>query len=243
VTLNDKYAHVALREPPPTGYLYLAGEVEPTYGPTPIPRSTSRKAALLGRLKACAGRLAGVDDVTRATVYTAAMIPPLGQDAKRTSAVRARYDVTVLVETSTVNALPAVQASPDYQELQAALAEAAGSFITMPARCLRLVADVDKSRDGLFLFNHFVSHKDQTEAVDLWEHLAAWYAAETGLDNSTLLGPLQATDYVFVNHARWDRHPARFALQQLTKPSFHNYVRANLRANQIVSMPILYHLA
>jgi hypothetical protein len=51
------------------------------------------------------------------------------------------------------------------------------------------------------------------------------------------------SDYVFVNHARWDISLPRFAVRQLSKPSFYRYVLANLRANRTAAMPILYHLA
>ena len=80
-------------------------------------------------------------------------------------------------------------------------------------------------------------------ALQLWDYLAGWYAAETGLDNSTLLEPIGEADYVFVNHARWDSSLPRFLLRQLTKPSFRTYVLANLRANRTVAMPILEQLA
>jgi hypothetical protein len=69
---------------------------------------------------------------------------------------------------------------------------------------VRRVGDVDKSRPGLFLFNHFAGD-DPGLAVELWDYLAGWYEAETGLDNSTLLGPLEGeeSDYLMINHARW----------------------------------------
>jgi hypothetical protein len=40
----------------------------------------------------------------------------------------------------------------------------------------------------------------------VWDYLAGWYEAETGLDNSILLEPLKGeqSDYVLINHARWD---------------------------------------
>lgn len=95
---------------------------------------------------------------------------------------------------------------------------------------------------GLFLFNFFAA-EDPRVALDLWEHLAAWYAVETGMDNSTLLGPVGPGDYVFVNHARWDMSLPRFAARQFGKRTFYSYVLANLHANGTASMPILYRLA
>jgi len=85
--------------------------------------------------------------------------------------------------------------------------------------------------------------EDPRVALDLWDHLAAWYAVETGLDNSTLLGPAGPSDYVFVNHARWDMSLPRFAVTQFGKRTFYSYVLANLHANGTASMSILYRLA
>ena len=43
-------------------------------------------------------------------------------------------------------------------------------------------------------------------------YLAGRYQAETGLDNSTLLKPLEGeySDYVLIKHARWDGNLALF---------------------------------
>jgi hypothetical protein len=39
-----------------------------------------------------------------------------------------------------------------------------------------------------------------------WDYLAGWYQVETGLDNSTVLAPLEgeATNFIIISHARWD---------------------------------------
>lgn len=242
VNPHPKYPRVGLIEPPPTGYLLLAAVVEPTIGRTPFPRGGSRKTALLAELKALAASLERLEAVTKATVYRAALIPPPGRDAQRMAARPARYDVVTLIETTTVEAAGAVAASPEYQKLHDAIAAAAREEYLITARCLRRVGDVDKSRPGLFLFNYFVT-EDPAVALDLWDHLAAWYAVETGMDNSTLLGPTGPGDYVFVNHARWDMSLPLFAARQFGTRTFYSYVLANLHANGTASMPILYRLA
>jgi hypothetical protein len=70
------------------------------------------------------------------------------------------------------------------------------------ARNVRRVGDVDKTRPGLFLFNYFAG-ADPALAAELWDYPAGWYEAETGLDNSTLLAPLEGeqSDYVLINRA------------------------------------------
>ena len=242
VNPDPKYPRVALTDPPPTGYLLLAAVVEPTVGRTPFPRGGPRKTALLAELKVLAARLEGLEAVTKATIYRAVLIPPPGRDARRMAARPARYDVAALVETTTVDVLGDVEGSPEYRKLHDALTAAAREAYQLPARCLLRVGEVDKTRPGLFLFNYFVA-EDPAVALEVWEHLAAWYAVETGLDNSTLLGPAGPSDYVFVNHARWDMSLPRFAARQFGKRTFYSYVLANLRANATAAMPILYHLA
>ena len=180
--------------------------------------------------------------MTRATVYRAALIPPTARGARGAAAHPARYGVAVLIETTNLDTLSEVQDSDSYKQLHDILSEASPDVLAMPARCTRLIADVDKSRQGLYLFNYFTA-ADPDVALGLWEHLAAWYEAETGMDNSTLLAPLADGDYVFVNHARWQRSPASFIAAQFTMPSFRSYVLANLRANHTASTPILFHLA
>jgi hypothetical protein len=121
----------------------------------------------------------------------------------------------------------------------------------MAAGCVRSLGEVEQSRGGLFLFNHFAPENPggitREAAIELWEHLAGWYVAETGLDNSTLLAPIEVgaepSDYVLVNHARWDKAPMRLAAEQFGKPSFYRYVRANLAAAGVIAMPVLYRLA
>lgn len=242
VNPHPKYPRVGLIESPPTGYLLLAAVVEPARGPTPLPRGGPRKAALLSELKALAAGLERLETVTKATVYRAILIPPPGSDARRMATRPARYDVVTLVETTTVEVAEQVAASAEYRKLHDAITAAAREEFEMTARCLRRVGDVDKTRQGLFLFNFFVA-EDPAVALDLWDHLAAWYAVETDMDNSTLLGPVGPSDYVFVNHARWDMSLPRFAAKQFGKRTFYSYVLANLHANRTAAMPILYHLA
>jgi hypothetical protein len=54
---------------------------------------------------------------------------------------------------------------------------------------------------------------------------------------------LLATYYAAINHARWDGSLPGFALRQFTKKSFRSYVLANLKANHVAAMPVLYRLA
>lgn len=238
---SPKYPPARLVDPPPRGYLHLAAAVAPPSGP-PFPRANAKRTELLEHLKALAGNLEGHVVVEKATVYRAIIVPPSAGYARQTRFHQARFDVAVLVETSTVDDLERVEHTAPYQQIAAAIDKASDDTHVMRARCAKFTGDVDKTRPGLFLFNHFVA-EDPAVALELWDHLAGWYARETGLDNSTLLQPIGDADYAFVNHARWDVGLPRFLARQLAKPSFRSYVQTNLLVNRTGVMPVLYHLA
>jgi hypothetical protein len=183
--------------------------------------------------------------VEKVTVYTATVIaPPSGYVRQHKDQVRpARFDIVVLVETTAPEAAREVQATSAYQALHDLLRGQARRLHVIAARNAKRVGDVDKTRPGTFLFNYFVGD-DPRVVVALWDWLAGWYQAETGMDNSTLLAPLedQRSDYVVINHARWDGLLG-FAARQFTKKSFRSYMVANLDAHNVGAMPILYRLA
>jgi hypothetical protein len=243
---DPRYGKVHLIEPAPLGYLHLAGDVQAAHHPGPVLRRSRDKHQLLGVLKWQARQLAQLDTVERVTVYDAlAFTQPGGYVKDRPAPLPpAWFDVVVLVETATPEAASEVRTASPYQALVEALTGQARRVHQVAARNVRRVGDVDKSRPGLFLFNYFVGD-DPGLAVELWDYLAGWYEAETGLDNSTLLAPLEGekSDYVLINHARWDRSLPLFVARQLPKKTFRSYMLANLTAHHVAAMPVLYRLA
>jgi hypothetical protein len=145
----------------------------------------------------------------------------------------------VLVESASPEVISAVEAADAYRSLADTMTSAAREVHTMRARCVKSLGDVDKDRSGLYLFNYFVA-EDPAVGSELWDYLAGWYQRATGLDNSTLLAPLEVDDFVFVNHARWDASPPKVMFDQFRRPTFRSYVLANLLANRTGSMPILF---
>jgi hypothetical protein len=156
----------------------------------------------------------------------------------------AHFDVVVLVETTTPGSVREVQASPAYQALVETLQSHARKLHVLAARNVKRIGDVDRARKGLFLFNYFVGDDPQI-TLQLWDYLADWYEVETGLATSVLLAPLEGegSDYRIINYAQWDAGLLRLVWQQLSKKSFRNYMLANLTANRVGAMPIMYRLA
>jgi hypothetical protein len=241
VNARPRYRPPTLVDPPGLGYLLLSAEVEPPTGARPFPGSSDTKTALLGRLKSAAADLAQVDAVERATVYRSVLAPPPAGYA-RNAEHPARFDVIVLVETTSPEELTAVQATEHYTQLRKELDTGATRAHAMPARCVKCIADVDKTGPGLFLVNYFVAD-DVDVALKLWDHLAGWFMTETGLDNSTVLQPTGESEYAFVNHARWDYGVPRLWFRMFTKPTFWSFVQKNMNENRIGSMPVLCRLA
>jgi hypothetical protein len=190
-----------------------------------------------------------LDQVVKVTVFRAIVKPPTARFSKylkeRGPSLRvANFDVLVLIQTTSPETARDIQATPAYTALMDAIRSQTDAVFSLTARNGTRIADVDTSRPGLFLFNHFAA-ADSHVMLQLWDHLAGWYVVETGLSNSVGLVPLdgEASDYAIVNWARWDENPLRHFWRQLSKKSFRTYVTANLDANRAGSMPIYCRLA
>ena len=245
-----KYTKVQLMAPTTFGYIHMAAQVEPQLPPLSFLLPTGRaKAALLKQLQQLARQLEQHPAVARVTLFEATVIPPVTRISayvrEQTTHLHApRFDVVVLIETTTPADANIIQATPDYRALVDALQSKAHDLHIMTARNAKRIGNVDEQKQGLFLFNYFVGDDPQV-VLALWEYLADWYVKETGLDNSILLTPMNGAqaDYVAINHARWDESLPRFFWQQFGKASFRRYVLANLAANRVGAMPVLYRLA
>jgi hypothetical protein len=184
-------------------------------------RSSTKRRHALERCRDLARQLETLPEVVAATVYQAVLIPPL-EDSPR-------FDVLALIQTTSPEAIPKVEATEAYQQLDA-------DFV-MRARNVRRIGDVDSPRSGTFLFNHF-SAADPERILQTLEHVAAWFISKAGVNDSALLQPTDAAAYAYVTHIRLPCGPIRFLLR-FAKPSFRKDVTASLRANRIRIAPII----
>jgi hypothetical protein len=248
VNADSRYSPVKLVESTPLGYIHIAAEVRPPSRPGLVVSKWRDKFALVSRLKELAHQLEQLDAVKTVTIFDAVAVPPLERlpyiKEHRDAIHVACFDIVVLVETTSPATAREVQATPIYQALVDALASKAMHMHVIVARNAKRVGDVDKTRNGLFLFNYFVAD-DANVMLQLWDYLAGWYKVETGLDNSILLVPLQGerSDYLAINNARWDLSLPQFLWRQMPKKSFRTYMLANLAANRVGAMPVLYRIA
>jgi hypothetical protein len=248
VNPEPRYVPVGVTEPLTHGFVHVAATVQPN----PVPRIQRReptKTELIDTVKQHAHPLEQLETVHRVTLFDAIAMPPTdllgGYLAEHAQSIRpARFDVVLLVETTSPSTARLLKSAPEFAAIQAALDGAATRVHVIAARATRWMGHVDRSRDGLFLFNYFVA-EDADVMLRLWDYLAAWYAVETGLDNSALLTPLEgeASDYVAINNARWDLSLPGFLARHLSKKTFRSYVQANLEINRVGAMPVLYRLA
>ena len=202
--------------------LRLLGITVDPPGRAPFVRRSDKREDALQKLKIVAGQLEALDEVVRATVYRALLIPPI-EGAQR-------FDVTVLLKTTSPEEIDVVRSSEAFERL--------GADFVMGARNTRRIGDTEENVSGTFLFNHFTA-EDPERALEAWESLTGWYTTKTGVDNSTLLQPIGEAPYAFVNYVRLPRGPVRFMLDQLIRPSFHTFVRTKLRANGMEALPLL----
>jgi len=238
------FPKVELKPPNPSGYLLLAAEVD--LHEMFFFWESAQKQELIKTCKAIAEKIRKTDSVLSADVFKTIVIPPgRGKflEQRKGKVHIAKYDVAVLIETTSLDTARAFQAEPLYTELEQALKQNSSHFYSIAATNARRIGNVDHSRTGVFLFNYFFSD-DTQENLDIWEYTAGWFTSETGLDNSTVLLPADKEDaqYGIVNHCRWDRL-TDIVPSLIFKPSFHSYVLENFEANHVAAIPILYKLA
>lgn len=221
-TITDRYPAPGFVRPLAERFVYAGWSVDP---PGRLPRvgRSARRTAVLDRLAALAREVEGHEGVVRVDVFEVTVMPPL--------AGLPRWDVLLLGRATTAEGVAHLRA------LVAGEVEGAGAAAVLDARNARRLGDTDAPGTGAYLFNHFTG-PDPEVATAAWEQAAAWFLAETGVDNSLLLRPGDDAPFVLVNHAQLPCGPAAFLRRQLLRPSFHRLVRGMLREHGLAALPL-----
>jgi hypothetical protein len=237
---DPRYQYPSLIDPSLAGFVQVGVQTGAKRRPGPIGGTDEHRDEVIAILAAYAADAARIDTVREVAVFRAVLLSP---SPTRGPVNPVQPDAALLIETATPTDASAVGTSPEVAELLDRLDSAGARDHVLVARNARRIADVDHIHGRLFLFNHFFA-EDEDIAIALWERLAAWYERETGLRDSILLAPIDRRDSVFalVNHASFDTGLLRLFVQQFAKRSFFTYVQANMRANDVVAMPVLYRL-
>jgi hypothetical protein len=242
IDFGRRFPQAKLIEPTASGYLLLAAEVDRR--PMFLPNSRGKRALV----RAVKERLVTVrtdERVLEAIAFDGLLAParPGAILKDRPNVPIARFDLAILVETSSPETAAELERDEQWARLASAVAAASRRIYRLRGHNVRRMGPVDHSRDGVFLFNYFFA--DRTDLnLAAWQYTAGWFRDQTGLDNSTVLLPDDTSEpsYKLVNHARWDT--LRKVMPSLIfKRSFRTYVLRHFSANGIAAMPVLYHLA
>ncbi len=244
VNKHLNYPKAELISPNTKGYLHIGVEVDYSLFPFFLFTSKTKKEIinkanqLLSEIK----KQKGVDTVS---LFKAVILPPAKQSYLNSIKDRihvAKFDIAILIETENIDSAKMVREHEKFHQLVEFFEKNASFTHVTVMQNARRIAEVDKSKKGIFLFNYFHA-EDPNELLPVWEYTAGWFTTNTGLDNSTLLMPIEGDNskYRIINHCRWDKLSSLLP-KLIFKKTIRLYVAANFEANKIASMPILYKL-
>jgi hypothetical protein len=221
----SRYAEPPFLDPLPSVFLYVAWSVDPvTVGPF-VKHSTLRRRKI-DEISGVAAALMQHPEVNGVRVFEASFMPPLPK--------MPRYDVVMLLRADSRDSATRLADNAQLRTTGPAAVFLAGNAARFGA------TENGQAGDGgaTFLLNHFIGPSDRPAAVAAWRQLSAWYVANTGVDNSTLLRTEEPAPFVLVNYVRLPGNVVRFLLAQVLRPSFFSYVRVLLKRHQLTSLPL-----
>lgn len=238
-----RFKKVSLIEPTEHTYLLLAAEVDKSKFSLFLLNS-NKKTTLLELCKKNCKILEREADIISAVVFEAALIPPgKGKFLKqREDKVHiAKFDLVILIEAKSQQRINELQSHIEFKNMEKELSNCANYYYSTTASNIKNIGAVDHQKQGVFLFNYFFADNLQ-QNIDVWEYTAGWFQQETGLDNSTVLLPIEYSQYTIINHCRWDKW-TNIIPSLIFKKSFSHYVLENFYANNVAAIPILYKMA
>ena len=163
--IDQQFPEARLIAPSASGFVLLAAQVDRR---PPFLGSSARKRKVLQACKRLCLDLRREPDVLDCTVFRAIFVPPGsgGPYLKRRGSVhKARFDVVVLVEMATVQLVERLVASEPYRALDSCMRDAARDVYQTTASNVKRIGPVDHSRDGVFLFNFFVTEDQASRTL------------------------------------------------------------------------------
>lgn len=240
-TVPDSWTRVRLIEPSDAGFVHVGASSGRWRFPLPLPRA--RRRAVRALMRAAARRLLEDPRVNRADVFNALLRPPgrRRDDAGR-DAPEPDFDVVMLVECATVADAQALAGEDALTALAADLHADKARTLIFAGSNPRRIGPVDHERQGVFLFNYFWAGSIQA-TLNAWQYTAGWFQDQTGLDNSTVLQPVEPerVPYRLVNHCRWD-HLRDVVPDLVFNRSFRSFVLRVFNDNGVAPRPNLYRL-
>ncbi|WP_057937469.1 hypothetical protein [Algoriphagus resistens] len=244
VNTHLNYDKVSLVKPSKSNYIHIAAEIDKK--PTQFfLTSSSKKNELITQCKNWCRDLEKITGVIEISLFKATIIPPgIGEYVKenKNEIHLAKFDFVILIETDSETSGNKVRNNEVYKNMLNEIRSVASYTHTTSAYNIRRINNVNHKKQGVFLFNYF-SSRSKEQNLMVWEYTAGWFEKETGLDNSTLLSPLEMenSEYSIINHCRWDNFldilPSLFF-----KKTFKKYVLDNFYVNNVGAQPILYKI-
>ena len=256
--MTRAWTKAQLIDPLPCGYATMHFEVDRATLPFGHALwDSEKKSRVLNQLTQFAVRVKTEPGVTNSWVLKTLLTPPgrgVAYLEARPHLRTANFDVVLLVECESPERARALRQGELWSAVLETLSKEATRSLSVSGSNARCIANVDHSRQGVFLFNYFFAD-DLATNLAIWEFTAGWFTAETGLDNSTLIlpdddsragaephaGSSMKTQHSVINHCRWDRLSSVLP-SLIFKPSLTSYVLDNFAANGCAANPILYQL-
>lgn len=235
----SRWSRARLIAPSGAGYVHVGASSGPWRLPPALPRA--RRRALLSLMHDAAQGLRQDPGVQCADVFRGVLRPPGTRSLSGQQPPLPAFDAVLLVQTEDPAGAAALARVGVLTDLVGELEAAGAVTLAFAASNARRIGDVDHDRPGVFLFNYFTA--DEVEAnLHARQFTAGWFQDQTGLDNSTVLRPLDPSACTLVNHCRWDR--LRDVLPALVlRPSFRTFVLRTFAEHRTAPRPVLYRLA
>lgn len=192
------------------------------------------------------------DVIRRTDIFTAIIVPPGSGEGRKFREEKkldfhvATFDLVILIECERVQDIDQIIDCELYKIIEGLLKSNSTYFNRTLAKNSNRIAEVDKDKQGIFLFNYFFAEDSKT-VLDVWEYTAGWWTAKGNLTNSTPLLPLtDDNQFSLINHCRWDHlidvMPTLILGRLGIKSGLNDFVLKNFTENNIVAMPVLYKL-